>query len=194
MGKGEDFEREQCRYLSMWWTEGRRDDVFWRNRRRITYKDPSGKHQLGDVMSMDPEGLPLVETFNIELKRGYSKTRKGKRVKNVPWDVLDLIDYITSSERNVFLEFWRQTLDDARLSNRSPMLIFKRDYHSPVVCVDLKTLHSFSPFLGAPPKIYIVVSIEEDKLFLFREDEFFSWLTPDIVKIIYTVNEGKVGR
>src|SRR5262245_2386383 len=28
--KGSKFERDLCRQLSLWWSDGKRDDVFWR--------------------------------------------------------------------------------------------------------------------------------------------------------------------
>ena len=29
--KGSEFEREMCKCLSLWWTDSKRDDVFWRS-------------------------------------------------------------------------------------------------------------------------------------------------------------------
>ena len=98
MGKGESFEREMCRYLSLWWTEVKHSDVFWRSRVRATRKSPDAKHQLGDIKSDSPEGEGLMKVFSIELKTGYSVGKKGKTIKNVPWDLLDLIDYRKGSE------------------------------------------------------------------------------------------------
>jgi len=186
VGKGDDFERDQCRFLSLWWTKGARDDIFWRNRRHRTIKDPTGRHQLGDITALQPEGIPFVEIFNVELKTGYSKTKKGKRVKNIPWDVLDLIDHTGSEPQDpVLLRFWEQTYKDASLSKRLPLLIFKRDYHVPVVCIEEGTLRSLIPRLEEPSYPRVQFSRDDIALVMFREEHFFSWLTPEVVKEIH---------
>jgi len=186
MGKGDDFERSQCRFLSLWWSNGERNDIFWRNRKHLTIKDPTGRHQLGDIMSLYPEGISFVRVFNVELKTGYSKTKRGKKVKTVPWDVLDLIDYVGIEPQDpVLLRFWEQTREDARISERLPLLIFKRDYHSPVVCTDITTLNSLSVHLKKPTFPFVQFSNKDHSLIMFREELFFTWLLPSVVKEIY---------
>ncbi len=185
--KGGGFEREQCRYLSLWWTGGERDDVFWRNRTRATSKSPDVRHQLGDIVAVDPVGAPFVSVFNVELKTGYSKTKKGKRVKNIPWDVLDIIDGKGDLETKVLIQFWQQACRDAELSNRTPMLICKRDYHRPIVCVSKSDLHIFSDYCGgiAFPTIEVKILLPFDySLVLAEREAFFEWLTPNSVKVI----------
>jgi hypothetical protein len=135
VGKGADFERQVCRMLSLWWTDDEDADVFWRNRTRATKQSPDAKHQLGDIMAMKAVGAPLIERINIETKNGYSKTRKGTRMRNIPWDLLDLIDGKLDGKKQI-LEFWTQCQRDAELSKRIPMLIFKRDFHEPVVVLE----------------------------------------------------------
>ena len=78
--KGSPFERHMCKELSLWWTGGKRDDVFWRTassggratQRAKTKRGTFG--QEGDVQATDPIGQPLMNLFAIELKRGYNKT------------------------------------------------------------------------------------------------------------------------
>ena len=185
MGKGDRFERQTCRVLSLWWTNNLRDDILWRNRRHRTNKNKDVKHQLGDVTTIDSSGLPLIETFNIELKSGYSKTRTGKKVKNIPWDVLDLIDYSRNSGANPLLQFWEQTTTDARISGRLPLLIFKRDYHYPVVCITRETLNPLKEFLGSPDFSYVTYKTGEITLYMFRLEEFLEWITPEVVKLLH---------
>lgn len=79
MGKGASFEREFCKQLSLWWTKGERDDVFWRTHgsgARATQRAKAGKRtkgQYGDVCATDPIGIPLTELIVFSLKRGCSK-------------------------------------------------------------------------------------------------------------------------
>jgi hypothetical protein len=82
-GKGSSFERRICKTLSLWWTDGQRDDVFWRSSNsggRATIRSRKSKGtfgQYGDVQATDPIGQPLIDLCTIELKRGYSDSTIG---------------------------------------------------------------------------------------------------------------------
>jgi hypothetical protein len=79
MGKGSAFERAFSKELSLWWTEGERDDIFWRSSNsggRATVRAAVGKTtsgQYGDVAAIDASGIPFLDLVTIELKKGYSK-------------------------------------------------------------------------------------------------------------------------
>jgi len=182
MSKGDSFEREMCRTISLWWTDGERDDVFWRNRTRVTSNTPNAERQLGDLSTVHTEGVPFVEVFNTEFKIGYSKTKKGKKHKIIPWDLLDIID----GKGKVFQEFWEQTHLDALASKRIPLLIFKRDYHSPVVAIyskDIQRMEDISGLCTAFPFLSVTL-IDYDKIELHNFVEFFAWLDPQTVKLL----------
>lgn len=186
MSKGDSFERETCRAISLWWTDGKRDDVFWRNRTRVTSKTPNAERQLGDLSTVHTIGVPFVEAFNVEFKIGYSKTKGGKRHKIIPWDLLDLID----GKGKTFVNFWKQTTEDALVSNRMPLLIFKRDYHTPVVAMWKNDLSVLIDYMGSLPSwTYLQVCLGGDfhgsgLVSLYNFDEFFDWLRPDTVKLL----------
>ena len=78
-GKGSEFERSFCKKLSLWWTKGQREDIFWRTAgsgARAKIRGRKGKltdGQHGDVAFTDPLGKPLIDLLLIELKCGYSK-------------------------------------------------------------------------------------------------------------------------
>lgn len=206
--KGQEFEREQSRFLSLWWTDGQKDDIFWRNRVKVTSKTPNAERQLGDLTAFHTIGLPFVEMFNIELKSGYSKTRfkqakkandernkkrfeKGKEpialsVKNVPWDLLDIIDGKSIDDNLEILNFWRQCESDAKLSNRIPLLIFKRDFHLPVVCIQKTTFHDIFDYQGQSIIRFINLFLGDDFLTFYRHSDFFEWLNPETIKIIHS--------
>lgn len=75
--KGPEFEREVAKDLSLWWTAGDRDDIFWRTQNsggRATARKRKGKTtqgQYGDIQAVDPLGKPLMRFLSFELKRGY---------------------------------------------------------------------------------------------------------------------------
>lgn len=188
MGKGESFERDMCRFLSLWWTEGKHNDVFWRSRVRATRRSPDAKHQLGDIKADSPEGEGLMKVFNIELKTGYSVGKKGKTVKNVPWDLLDLIDYRKGSEdleKKQIIKFWRQTVTDAEISERIPLLIFSRDYHQPVVCISNRLMNTLENHQGRyNNRLFCYEENDCEKLVFVRAETFFAWLNPETVKMM----------
>ena len=59
MAKGPSFEREVCEKLSLWWTDGKRDDVFMRTSGsggKATARRKKGKDtpfQGGDIIGRE---------------------------------------------------------------------------------------------------------------------------------------------
>jgi hypothetical protein len=188
MAKGDSFERLVPRQLSLWFTHGKRDDLYWRKKNRN--RRDGNKYQLGDIICETSEGRELTQLFNIELKTGYSKSRSGTtKVKNVPWDLLDLIDYTIRKNQKVknfvILDFWEQTTRDAKLTSRIPLLIFKRDYHVPVVVISKEHKSLLSEYLGdIDVESFLSLNYKDDVLLFYRRDEFFEWLTPEIVCVL----------
>ena len=186
MSKGQDFERQVCRTLSLWWTDGEDADVFWRNRVRSTKQSPDAKHQLGDVTALKAVGAPLVERFSIEIKTGYSKTKKGMRTRNIPWDLLDLLDGKKDGKKTL-LEFWAQCTKDAELSCKRPMLIFKRDFHEPVICLENSIVSTIQAWSGPLDSASLSYRGEEGPapdifLMLYRLEDFLNEVTPDVIR------------
>lgn len=196
MGKGGDNERKSCRYLSLWWSDGKDPDIFWRNRTRITTKG-KGKYQLGDVVALKAVGDPLVQVFNIELKTGYSVSKKKKGFRNVPWDLLELVDFQGTKEdlsKKQIIIFWEQASRDAKISERIPLLIFKRDYHREVVGItdqDLYLLEDENGPFKESNLVFVPKEKERSVLIFIRMEEFFNWLSPETVKAIYNDRKAK---
>lgn len=76
--KGGSFERDVCKAISLAWTGGTRDDLFYRTASsggRATSRSKKGQktaNAAGDVAAMDPDGFPLLRAFAFEIKRGYN--------------------------------------------------------------------------------------------------------------------------
>jgi len=76
--KGNAFERRICKELSLWWTKGENDNVFWRTSNsggRATVRRKSKKKAAigsGDIEAIDPVGKDLIDIFTFELKCGYN--------------------------------------------------------------------------------------------------------------------------
>lgn len=74
--KGSAFEREMARQFSLWWTNGKEDDVFWRTpmsggRSTVRIKKGQSAIQVGDLQAIDERGRVFTELVEVELKTGY---------------------------------------------------------------------------------------------------------------------------
>jgi len=130
--KGSAFERDICKQLSLWWSKGENDDIFWRtpgSGARATVRNKKNKESMGfsDIQATDPIGQPLIDLCSIELKRGYSKTTFA-----------DVIDKLDKSKEQLFESFVKQATSDGNLSGCfSWTLITKRDRRKPLIFTTL---------------------------------------------------------
>lgn len=132
MSKGSSFERKVCKQLSLWWTNGKRKDVFWRTSgsgatatsRKKRDQEMFGQH--GDVQATDPIGQLLIDLFAIEIKKGY--TRKT---------IFDLVDKLSVETKQPYRQFLNQAISSSVNAEAfSWMLIAKRDYKETMVYLD----------------------------------------------------------
>lgn len=135
--KGGKFEREICKRLSLWWSDGEDDSIFWRTHSsggRATQRAKKGKKttgQDGDVGAIHPSGKPLIDLVSIELKCGYNKTA----------DLHGLIDKLDSSAPTQY-EMW---IDQAIRSHQNAgsfswLIIHQRTRKEPLVIVPQKLM------------------------------------------------------
>lgn len=142
--KGSPFEREICKQLSLWWTNGRTDDVFWRTQGsggRATNRSKRGRStfgQYGDICAVNPIGLPLTNLFLLELKRGYHHS-----------NIYELFDrdvrHKNSPKKQLQWEEWYDKANDnnEKAGTYSWLLIAKRDYRDTIVHMREDTLTLF---------------------------------------------------
>lgn len=113
--KGNAFERRICQKLSLWWSEGKREDIFWRSASSggvATMRSKRGKTmagQSGDISAIHESGMPLTRLCTVELKRGY----KGASIADM-CDRLELLSLlngrslfcnVNGKQRNPILHF-----------------------------------------------------------------------------------------
>ncbi len=121
MAKGSQFERDIARQLSLWWTDGKDDAVFWRTSQsggRATQRGKKGQHTFGhygDISAVNPIGQPLVQFFTIELKRGRSHGCPN-----------DLFDCRPSTKPKPFEQALLQAMDAARRAGTPHWLLISR--------------------------------------------------------------------
>lgn len=205
MSKGSAFEREVCRILSFWVSDGKRDDIFYRSQAsgaRFTARRKSGKDtafQGGDVCFSDPEGYLLCSNWSIEIKTGQGwKTRvrdeNGKIVKKLQerWDVMDVID---SHQKKTTLEImWEQCERDAGLTSREPILIFRRNLRSPCIMIKREYYNRLAEYYGEFPGDVIVLSgPQRYAMIIMLLKNFTEWI-PDVSLFLNQKGRPKLKR
>ena len=192
--KGGNFEREVATALSLWWSKGNRDDIFWRTHGsggRSTMRGKQNKRtegQYGDISATDISGKLLIKNWCIECKTGYSSSKKSevltkdgkkKSVRQITnWCVLDVID----SKQNVSVieALWKQAYDQAVEANSHPILIFRRPRMSPCIAFNLNYFNHLSKIFDIPNYDRIIIR-GDYSITIMSLSDFFNWI-PDIRK------------
>lgn len=131
--KGSTFEREIATKLSLWYTDGANDRVFWRSASSgamATTRSKVGKTTAGgygDITAIDPIGAPLTNCCVLELKKGYNNL----------FDPLWLLDRLPGTKPTPLEEILIKLEAEADGADRRfPILIFKRDRRETMVAVN----------------------------------------------------------
>lgn len=153
--KGSQFERELCKEFSLWWTKGKRNDVFWRTSGSGAMAKTRSKHggfafgQYGDIQATDPIGQPLIDVCTIELKRGYSGG-----------SIADMIDKSDKAAQQGYEKFICQAINDSKLAgSMSWMLVVRRDKRKALVTIPMPlyvALRGVGAFKARPVTFYIM--------------------------------------
>jgi len=171
--KGGNWERKFSKELSLWWSNGERDDIYWHTHgsgSRATNRAKKGKTSInyGDILAEDSTGQPLLDIFVIELKKGYNKS-----------NILDEVD--TASDSHPFRKNLDQVIRDSIAANKEPLLIFHRDRKKPCVCFYKTRFLKMTDFFGGlPPKSPMIIL--DDGFFdfvIFKLEDFFNWAKPE---------------
>ena len=167
--KGSAFERKVCKLLSLWVSDGIRDDLYWRSamsggRASVRFKKGGQKstNQAGDLTAIDPLGKSLLDVFCIECK-----TYKSLHFKSL---------LFLKPKDQSFVSFWKQTTTTAHQHDRLPMLIAKQKSNvETLICIDPKGLQQLnsrnkgyfmSDYLYSD-KLKMYIFILEDFVYMF---------------------------
>lgn len=167
MAKGGQFEREMCKYLSRWFSDGERDDLFWRSSNsggRATVRTRKGKttaNQYGDMQATDPAGQPLLDLCTVEMKRGYNK--------HTLHDVLDRNDRLLDQK---WEEWIKQVLREKDEAGRPAwLLITRRDRREALTTMPLflyKLLNEHGARLEqARPHVRAIIQVNDLRVSVF---------------------------
>ena len=115
--KGSAFEREVCKKLSLWITDGEMEDCLWRSaisggRATVAHRKGKVVRQGGDICAVSPEGHKLTDHWYIECKH----------VKKLG------LDQFLVKGTGLLAEFWKKCRDEAgRYGVKSPVIIAKQN-------------------------------------------------------------------
>jgi len=159
--KGSAYERDMCKKLSMWWTHGQRDDIYWRSAgsgarakvRGRAGRDTAGQH--GDIAATDPIGAVLIDLLTIEIKRGYSENTMH-----------DLFDRCATAGPQTYEDFITQTIEShEQAGSYSWLLITRRDRREALAWVpahlvkDLRGAGAWYEQVKPDPYISLLVTV-----------------------------------
>ena len=198
MAKGGNFEREISTLLSIHWSKGKRDDIFWHtggSGARATSRFKRGKetsNEVGDIGYKDAIGKPLIDIFNIELKTGYRKKRINKKngiIKETNFCVLDCIDSNNTKNDVLFKEFWKESVVDSERSNRIPLLIFRRTQKKAIITMYTYIFHKCIDLFGIPSFSYVELSDHEGDYTSIEINNFLKWA--DLKQLVENIKWGE---
>jgi len=183
--KGSGFERSFCKDLGLWWTDGKRDDIFWRTASsgaRATMRFKKGRRtadSYADVMAIHITGKPLTDHSVFSLKRGYTG-KKGK--KSLNWaSLLDIIDSPDNLKTEpAIVEWWKEIEKTRRQAMREhSFLIFKRDRKKELIGMAPSTfnyLEKMNTLYNGPTAL---ISTSDICIIIMPLESFFSWCKPE---------------
>jgi hypothetical protein len=151
--KGASWEREVSATLSLWWSDGKDDAVFYRTHSsgaRATVRSKKGKalkSQVGDIAVTGSRGGWFLRCFTVSLKRGYPKV-----------SLQDLLDTLEKPDGESIIEGCiRECCEHNRQAGSLGwLLIVRRDRRQPLILMPghmmlsmdrslVKQLHQLKP-------------------------------------------------
>ncbi len=169
--KGNAYERKICEILSLWWSEGKNDSLFWRTSNsggRATTRAKKNKKTFNahsDIAATDPSAQPLIDFITFELKKGYNR-----------FTIQDLLDKPQKAAEQKYEEWFRKARESAKLAGTPHwMVIVQRDRR--------EALAFFSSYLEKALDIYetekrICVDTHEFNLICIPFKEFLQIVDP----------------
>ena len=172
--KGGSYERQICRQLSLWWTDGTDDSCFWRTAgsgAMAKTRSKVGKTtfgQYGDIHATNPIGQPLIDKVTIELKRGYKK-----------WALMDVLDAPLRNNKptkQTFEKFLDQVKEDmTNAKTKYYMVITRRDSRRSLIHIPRALAYALSSYNNLKEDLdYMITKFGDERVVTMRLEDFFS--------------------
>lgn len=170
--KGAEFERKLSKRLSLWWTHGERDDVFWRSQQsggRATQRRKKGvatANQEGDLQAMDAIGQPLVDKICIEAKCGYGDFNLEKLLSG-------------KQKESTFERFVAQCRREVEGSSRTWWLVVKQDLRRELIIMPGLAFMALVRKKKEKAPDRISVTLGDETCTIMRLDDFLGIVGPE---------------
>ena len=142
----------------------------WSIECKVGYADKPSKTKNYKADNKPTKKINLIEDVkNSNLDEDIKKTITTKFKNDISrWDVLDILD---SRQKETKLEqMWEQCKRDAKLTNREPVLIFRRNGRSTCIMFDLSYVSKIDFYVD----IYITISFKDCICKIYNLDDFLS--------------------
>jgi hypothetical protein len=158
--KGNEFERTISKKISMWWSSGLRDDLFWRTQgsggrytQRIKFNIKT-HNQEGDITNTHPLGMEFADNFVVECKH---------------YKDINLWGIITDS-KNKLIEWWDKLNELTKKENKTPWLIVKEN-NKPILLItnNYLFLYRFCKKNNCKPKATFIYNGTTIYIYLFED-------------------------
>jgi hypothetical protein len=159
--KGSQYERDVCRRLSLWISENKNPNLFWRSamsggRSTLALKRGGiNKEQSGDISSVSEEGHTLIDQFYIECK---NYTDLG-------------IDNFLVGKSSKLTSFWKETCTAAKKNDKLPMLVAKQSYFPELIILSLSGIREML-FKEMFPHTRIYTGVNGNEVIVALFDDF----------------------
>jgi|TARA_R110000803_G_scaffold210841_1_gene284346 hypothetical protein len=161
--KGNSFERDVCRKLSTWITNGTDSEVFWRaasSGAMATQRQKVGKdtRQHGDITSVDAAGNAFIDNHYIECK-----FYKDLHVQNI------VFGKRLVGEGNLY-NIWVDTRNKSIELGKSPLLICRQNNMPEIICLRPPSVRGFFDSMDA--ELNMTMENTRSGMCVFRFDYF----------------------
>ena len=215
--KGNNFERLICKKLSLWYSENKRDDIFWRtsgsgSRATQRMKNESLTiNSCGDVCALDETGAKFINNYLIELKCGYGhKIKKGKTPNgksscsiSTGLSLADIVERMArdKAKKPLIIEWLDKAKKEARNNNiKEVIIIFKRDRKD--ICIvlskttfDMLELNHQKKWMYPNDGPSITAHFNSHTFKVLKLNDFLYWCNPKaFFRRISTLNKTGIKR
>jgi len=167
--KGNQGERDIAKMLSLWWSEGKSEEIF-------TRQDGSGakihraknkKWVGGDIKAIGIDGIDFTEFVSVEVKNVY-----------------DVDMYRAINGKGVFWAYWEQANGDADKAKKQPWLIFKQKSGVWMIALRRQLFYFLESYYGMYRFPFSILHNDEEKCAVCALDDFFDWSGDGVAEMI----------
>lgn len=191
--KGGQFERDMCKDLSLWWTHGEREDVFWRTSgsgARATTRGKQGKSthgHHGDITYTDPIGKPFLDCFIVELKKGYKDASLSR-----------IIDHEGNSGPGLYHDWIVKSIESQQLSGSKYWLVIAKKDRRKTLVIQPRQFTDHYKQMGSVPRPNMIIADRADwtelLLDIYIYEDWKLIFKPDIIATIGSFGNERQGN